>query len=381
VASHAIEKNATRLTIGNFLTKGQVFTISVPAGLVVDLNHLPAGAFSKSFTTLAENADTVKPQVVNVSPYKGKTSVLSTEYAFDVWFDEHVQAGLGSITLKFGSTASHLMSITDPNVTLAGPKLSFSYFAGALSSAGAWQLILPPGLVNDQANNQFAGLNSTSGAPTQGFTVVAADVAAPTLSAKLPATEGSPSYGLSVSPAFQFTFNEVVQASSTGTIKLTPKYGTAAVPEVVISVTSPEVMLVGSGVMVSTSTELMPGEVYHPKIDAGAFHDVQGNAFAGLLTGYTVSTAPLINFIEAATGLFGGGSGDYFDGKRYGASAAVDKDNVIMVLAGHNGTAGSTLQLNDAYTQVSRRSVNCAASSSKFPANPLGVCSPAPVQA
>merc|ERR1719235_1486515 len=224
VVGHATDLNATKLKIGQYLKKDHNFTISVPAGAIVDMKNNPIDAFTKTFKTLAENTDTVGPVAVQAAPYDGKSSVLSTEYSFGVWFSERVFANSGSITIKSGTTTSVTMDITDANLTIAGPKMAFNFYQGALSTAGSWNLVLPPGLLKDAAGNQYKGLNASDGTLTADFTVIAADTTKPTLTSQLPAHEATPSYARAITTAMQFTFSEQVQASSAGSIILTPKY-------------------------------------------------------------------------------------------------------------------------------------------------------------
>merc|ERR1719191_1734366 len=210
MVSHATDLNATKIKIGQYLRKDQNFTISVPAGLIVDMKNNPIDAFTKTFKTLAEGADTVAPVVVNAAPFDGKTTVLSTEYSFGVWFSERVTAASGSVTIKTGTTAIS-MDITDANMTIAGPKMTFSFYPGALSKTGTWNLVLPPGLLKDAAGNQYKGLNNSGGSLTQVFTVVAVDTTKPTLTSQLPAHEATPTYTRALTTAMQFTFSEPVQ--------------------------------------------------------------------------------------------------------------------------------------------------------------------------
>jgi methionine-rich copper-binding protein CopC len=271
VVGHVVEMNATKITIGQYLKKDQNFTISVPAGVIVDMRNNPISAFTKTFKTLSENADTVAPVAVRATPYDGQ-SVLSSAFSFGVWFSERVVPGAGSITIKTGSATSVTMDITDANVTIAGPKMTFSFYSGALSTAGAWKLVLPPGLLKDEAGNQYRGLNATGGAPSQDFTVVAKDTTKPTLSSQLPATEATATYVEEKTTALQLTFDEAVQAASTGAIVFTPKYTS---PTLSVAASSSEVAIKGALVVVSPMTDLMAGEVYSITIESGAFTDIQ----------------------------------------------------------------------------------------------------------
>jgi hypothetical protein len=129
-----------------------------------------------------------------------------------------------------------------------------------------------------------------------------------------------------------------------------------------IDASSEEVAIAGSIVTVSPDIDLMPGEVYGITIGAGAFKDLQGNTYAGLTTGYTISTKSLLGWSLVSSDNFDEGAANYFEGERYGAAVAVDSLNNIFVLGGHNGTAGSALLLNDVWKLSTMRDINCAAS-------------------
>jgi len=359
VVSHATDLNATKLQIGQYLKKDHNFTISVPAGVIVDMKNNPIDAFTKTFKTLAEVADTVGPVVVNAAPYDTQ-SVLSTSYSFGVWFSERVYANTGSITIKSGTTTSVTMDINDANLTIAGPKMTFNFYSGALSKAGGWNLVLPPGLLKDAAGNQFKGLNNSAGALTQDFTVVAADTTKPVLSSHLPAHEATVSYTKAVSTSLQLTFDEAVQAAK-GKIVFTPVYE-SDVMSVEVCPFCDEVAISGSLVVVHPMIDLMPGEVYGITITSGAFTDIQGNAYAGLTTGYTISTKSLLGWSLVSSDNFDEGAANYFEGERYGAAVAVDATNNLFVVGGHNGTAGSALYLNDVWKLATMRDINCGAS-------------------
>ena len=50
------------------IKKSLNFTISIPAGLIVDMNNNPTTAMTVQFTNLSQNTDTASPKVVAVDP-------------------------------------------------------------------------------------------------------------------------------------------------------------------------------------------------------------------------------------------------------------------------------------------------------------------------
>merc|ERR1719265_1107007 len=161
------------------------------------------------FTTLSQNTDTAPPRVVAVDPYDGNTAVVSSTTMFNVWFDENVKVGAGSIS--------------------------------------KYDFIIPAGLVTDMLGNQFPGQNTTAGVVQQDFTCVAADVAGPTLAAS-PFTPGHETdtpltYSLPVSSSFLFQFNEnIMKNAGSITMASCPQ---CTSPTVAIDVMSSSVVVKG----------------------------------------------------------------------------------------------------------------------------------------
>jgi len=114
------------MSVGPFLKKGVAFTVSIPAGVVDDLNGLPSDEVKKSFTCLEEKPDYGPPDLAMVSPFKDNAAVPSTDYTVSFWFSENIQAGSGTITVKRKSPArTELKPITaGTNLTISGPKLT-----------------------------------------------------------------------------------------------------------------------------------------------------------------------------------------------------------------------------------------------------------------
>merc|ERR1712167_540458 len=189
------------------------------------------------------------------------------------------------------------------------------------------------------------------------FTVVAADATKPTLTTAdiLPAKETSPTYTLGTSDSFKLVFSETVQAGS-GAVSFKASYTSPTV----VAPTASEVFFSGTTAVVSSSSDLMAGEIYSMLIDGSAFTDCEGNAMAALTSGFTVSTAPIIKFQKVGTAHFD--SYSFFNGERYGAAACVSPSNEVFMVGGKNGTAGATALLNDVWKLATNRAINCASS-------------------
>jgi len=346
------------------LLNGHTYTLDVPEGILTDYAGNKAAASAASFTTLAGTPEARKPTVIMSNPAASEPGVLGSITKISLWFSEAIKVGAaGSVTLKKGAT-SITKTINSVNCTVSGSVMEVILMPNDLNSAGTWNIIVPADTVTDSQGNQFKGLNAT-GASATTFAVVLADAVKPTvtLASISPATEISATYGVVASAAIKLVFSETVVAS-TGAVTLKPKYTSPAI--VVQTGNSDETFFSGTTVMISSGSQMMPGEVYTLNVDAEAFTDVQGNKLAAVSTGYTISTSQLIKFSKVAGTHFDDAAynSQYFDGHRFGAAAAVGPTNDVFVVGGRNGTAGalSTSRLNDVFKLITRREVNCASS-------------------
>eukprot|EP00747_Dinoflagellata_sp_TGD_P154236 gnl/TRDRNA2_/TRDRNA2_177480_c1_seq4.p1 gnl/TRDRNA2_/TRDRNA2_177480_c1~~gnl/TRDRNA2_/TRDRNA2_177480_c1_seq4.p1 ORF type:complete len:1607 (-),score=271.05 gnl/TRDRNA2_/TRDRNA2_177480_c1_seq4:140-4501(-) len=341
--------NATKIPIPAVLVKGQSFSVSIPSGLIKDLAGNSLSAVSKSFTCLAEMADTSAPIATGMS-------INATTNMIDVFFSEDIMMGQeGNVsavgTVYSGSALS--TPVNHSNTTVSGFKLSLSVFAGFLSTANVYDLQISAGSLRDAAGNVFRGLNGS----TMQFTTSAADVTVPTLVSQVPPHEPSPTFTLPVSTPLVLTFSEAVQAvPGTTAVTLTPIFGNKQ-----IHISTSDVFI-DEATAVLTGSILMPGEWYKVTVHSGAFMDMAGNAFAGLASGYTISTRASMGFVQVSSGNWGGT--DYFDGSRYGSCGLVDSSNALYLVGGINGTAGASISsmMNDVWRYDSKRESACASS-------------------
>merc|ERR1719262_315069 len=252
------------------------------------------------------------------------------------------------------------------NLTISGPKLTImldNNYGGTTTNNADWSIMMPAGIVKDARGNAFKGITD---ADNQDYKVVLVDTSAPTLgaadlSAVKPAKETTMGYAKGLSSSIVIPFDSSIK-KGTGFVRGTMKYMKR---DFKIDVTSPEVAIVGSTVIVTPNTDWTPGEIYTMKIDTGAFTDLAGNPYAGLTTGWTISTIQLLNFRKEAPSTAGENffdGLDYYDGSRYGAAAVFDSKNKLFVTSGRNGTLGGASQLNDVWMMDTKKEVHCASS-------------------
>lgn len=362
-ANSTFGKNATTVSfrVGEFLMKGTTFHLSVPKGLVRSFPYgNPCdGLIVGPFQVLEESPDVKGPDLAMMSPHPRENNVLHfNAREVNFWFSEAIQKGSGSITLQGPSRdAIQVIDINGGNSSIVDARLRVLVPEPHQLKEGDWKVQIPKGLVTDQSGNAFLGLEVP-------LTLGPKDDRKPklSLSDSIPAPETSHRYELPMSVSFRLEFDEAVQAGS-GLVHLLPRYSS---PSVHFSLAAPfnvtgsnakyygreSITFSGSSVMIVPHMDLMPGEVYRVVIDADSFRDRESNSFAGLSSGYTISTSPFLNFRQepniGAT-------------PRLGASVIVDPVNNIYVMGGVNATESTAKQqLNDVWKFSTRRVINCA---------------------
>jgi len=353
--------NATKIPIPAVLVKGQKFTVSIPTGLIKDLAGNALTAISKSFTCLAETAETSAPVATGMS-------IDATANMIDVFFSKDVMMGASGTVSAVGSGVNIQTPITHSNVTVSGFKVSLSVYAGSLSSAGTYDMRVSAGSLKDAAGNLFRGLNGSS----MTYVTSTADTTAPTLlvSQAAPPHESSPSFALPLTTSMRLTFSEAVQAVSPSSTAAT-LYPVFSYKQISISTAD---VYIDQATVVLTGSALMPGESYRVALHSGAFMDMSGNQFAGLASGYTISTRASMGFAQVSSGNWD--ALGYFDGTRYGSCAFVDPANVLYIIGGVNGTAGASTSsmMNDVWSYASKRENTCASSLMPYSCQVSSVC-------
>lgn len=261
----------------------QVFLV-VPSGAITDTSgNAYAGTSTYSFTT----ADDIAPAVSTFSPVSGATGV-STNTNVVVTFNENIQRGTGTITIRSGSAAGTILesldAATSDRITVSGSTLTIDPTA-QLPILTAIFVVIPAGAIKDTANNNYAGTSSYS------FTT--ADDVSPLAQTFSPADEAT---NVLTNANVVVTFNENIQRG-TGTITLRSGSAAGTILESFDAAASGRISISGSTLTIDPTNLLPVSTVVYAVIPSGAIRDLAGNNYAGTSTynfeteaGPTVST-------------------------------------------------------------------------------------------
>merc|ERR1719428_1292846 len=285
------------------LTDGQLYTISAPAGLLVDLvgNSMAAASSLSTFTVLSGStcsaadgyrgdsfaaavagstnatADTTAPTFVSMYPPAGATDVPTSNISATMLFSEPVKFNATGFISIVNSSSKVVASINltkdiDTFSTVYnGAKLDLTKVKGlTLAKGGAFTISVPAGVLTDFVGNAVAATSKT-------FTTLAgtADTTAPTVLMTSPAHDSSGNLGSMTKVSLWFS-EDITAVSGSVTIKLG---GTS----LAMGVTSSNVTISGS----SMDVEVFPGKLnsagtWNVLVPAGSLKDSAGAYFTGV---------------------------------------------------------------------------------------------------
>ena len=162
-----------------------------------------------NFTTAGTPpSDTTAPTLSATTPADNATGVaVGSNLALT--FNESVQAGSGNIEIyNANGTIAKTIAVTDgTQVSFSGNQLTVNPTTDLAAGSG-YYVRMSSGVVRDLANNNFAGISSST---TFNFTTSAVDTTAPTLQSTTPADDAT---GVAVGSNIVLTFDEAIQAGS-----------------------------------------------------------------------------------------------------------------------------------------------------------------------
>jgi hypothetical protein len=360
------------LPSGLELLPGTEYNMHISEGLVTDQAMNNVSSSDSFFTTVsADIADMAAPTVINANPQNNQVDFLVGTTEVDLVFSESVKVLPGSnmIIRHYQKILDDVM-ISTSSASVSGGLVRFPLPTGSLQAGVNYEILVPPGAIFPaEGIVAFPGINES----THMFTTSIIDIQSPELfeSQLHPQPEGS-SFSFSVNPStpFKLTFSEAIQAGADAgadsEIRFVPTYHTEN-----ITVKASEAIIQSNIALVIPPKELMPGDKYHVTIGSRAFRDLAFNFYQGLSSGYSISTAPRMKFIQAPGTHW---QSEISSGERYGMAAAVDPNNMVILAGGRRGDANGDHLLNDVWTLDTKRETTCASSFTEPHECPLTRC-------
>merc|ERR1719335_1368218 len=285
------------------LTDGQLYTISAPAGLLVDLvgNSMAAASSMGTFTVLSGStssaadgyygagfaaavagstnatADTTAPTFVSMYPPAGATDVPTSNVTATMLFSEPVKfnaSGFISIVNSSSKVVASINLTKDVDIISTvynGAKLDLTKVKGlTLAKGGAFTISVPAGVLTDFAGNAVAATSKT-------FTTLAgtADTTAPTVLMTSPTHDSSGNLGSMTKVSLYFS-EDITPVSGSITIKL-------GATSLAMGVTSSNVTISGSAMDITVfSNKLNSAGTWNVIVPAGSLKDSAGNHMTGV---------------------------------------------------------------------------------------------------
>lgn len=243
--------------------------------------------FSDGIRTLAELAgsitvDTTPPAVRSLLPADNSSAVSPTANLI-IEFSEAVKIGRGTLTIhRADGSVFHRMSVGDAQqVAVAGNVVTVNP-GSDLAPGQGYYVLWDADAFMDLVGNRASALTSNA---SWNFTTAASDQRPPALVSLSPADD---SVGVGVASNLVMQFDEAVVVGS-GNITL--RVGGQVWRTIAVSDGS-QVRVAGSTVTIDPAVDLPAGSAVSATVDAGAFRDAAGNAYAGLLstTAWTFTT-------------------------------------------------------------------------------------------
>ena len=258
----------------NSLAVSTTYTLTVPAGAIVDASGNAGSEVTLSFSTAAN----IVPVVVSSVPASGGIT-MSVTPSLELTFSEAVQKGSGIITYV-GARIRTNIPVGNSNVSISGAVVTIIPTFD-LREDTAYTLSFSAGV--------FVSSADQTPAPAFSLDFTNLNTRLPILSSSVPAGDAT---AVAADRDIVLTYNETIQAGS-GNITLTPMSGTP----LTIPVTDAQVSISGAVVTINPSIDLERSTEYDLTIPAGGFTDASGNQTPLLTLSFTTAAllAPAVS--------------------------------------------------------------------------------------
>lgn len=262
------------VTIANpGLDDGTGYYAEMEPGAFTDLVGNPFAGFSGSTAWSFATPDTIAPTVAVLAPASGVTNA-SKSADLSITFSEDVVAAAGktvkvrkisddSIVVAYSADDTANVLVSGAVVTIHNP---------GLDEVVGYYVEVEAGAFTDAAGNGFAGLTGNAA-----WHFDTPDTTAPTVSLTTPADDAT---GVSLTTSLSIEFSEPVTAVAGHAIKLRKLSDNSEILQYSVTDTS-KVTVTGTTVSLE-NPGLADETTYYVEVEAGAFTDLSGNAFAGI---------------------------------------------------------------------------------------------------
>lgn len=256
---------------------GNSVTISGAASGTDTVTGVERFQFADVVRTLAElvpGADSSAPVLQRVTPADNAGGVaLGADLVLQ--FDEAIKAGDGELTVhnSDGTVFRRVSTGDTTQVRFDGNRMTVDLSDNLVAGRG-YYVNLSPGAVSDLAGNAHVGLTGTT---AWNFTTAASDTQGPRVVALTPSDDAG---GVAPGASLSLQFDEAV---STGTGSIVVRVN-GQVFETIPAGDGSRVVVRGAVVTIDPAGTLPAGASVSVTVDASAFRDAAGNAFAGLVS-------------------------------------------------------------------------------------------------
>ena len=269
----------------NSLAVSTTYTLTVPAGAIVDASGNAAADVTRSFRTAAN----IVPEVISRVPVADGIIDFPTTSSITLTYSAAVQKGTGEIVIRRRrGGATSIIPVGHSNVSISDAVVTITQTTQILRENDGYTLTIPAGV--------FVSSTDQTPAPEFILRFTTPDTTAPTLSSSVPASGAT---AVIADSDIVLTYNEAVQAGS-GNITLTPMSDTP----LTIPVSSAQVSISGAVVTIDPTDVLELNTQYTLTIPAGGFTDATGNQVAELTRSFTTEaslTPSIVSTMPAET--------------------------------------------------------------------------------
>ena len=273
------------------LVAGTGYYILIDVGAIENLGGEDYAGIASSatlnFTTAGTApADTVAPLLSSTAPSDNAMGVAASSNLV-LTFNEAVKAGTGNIEIRYVSDGSiaRTIAVTDATqVSFSGSQMTINP-TDDLAAGTGYYVTFASGVVRDLANNNFAGISSSTA-----FNFTTVDTTAPLLIGLLP---GDDAANVPVAANLGLDFDQAIKAG-TGNIEIRKLSDDSLVQAIAIT-DATQVSISGNHLAINPSTNLAGNTEYYVMFGSGIVLDLADNAFAGITSSTT------FNFMTADT--------------------------------------------------------------------------------